>query len=128
MPWISRKARLTRTGELRPAFVLARAGHICLSAGRLSSLQADYAKRDWFKQAGPEDSSPKTKLSWESLSEEVSGGFSWAWLRDQPFFRTSALLFAAGNPVFTGLYLLAILLAYASMRRRSSSPVARPAP
>lgn len=36
-------------------------------------------------------------------------GFSWLWC--QPFFRTASLLFAAGNPVFTGLYLLAILLA-----------------
>ncbi len=36
-------------------------------------------------------------------------GFSW--MRAHPFFRTAALLFAAGNPVFTGLYLLAVLLA-----------------
>lgn len=34
-----------------------------------------------------------------------------AWLWRAPFFRTMTLLFAAGNPVFTGLYLLAILLA-----------------
>jgi predicted MFS family arabinose efflux permease len=33
------------------------------------------------------------------------------WLRRQPFFLTASLLFAAGNPVYTGLYLLAILLA-----------------
>jgi MFS family permease len=33
------------------------------------------------------------------------------WLRGQPFYRTTALLFAAGNPVYTGLYLLSILLA-----------------
>lgn len=39
----------------------------------------------------------------------LTEGFSW--LRRQPFFRAAALLFAAGNPVFTGLYLLAILLA-----------------
>jgi MFS family permease len=34
-----------------------------------------------------------------------------AWLWRAPFFRTMTFLFAAGNPVFTGLYLLAILLA-----------------
>ncbi len=36
-------------------------------------------------------------------------GFRWLWQR--PFFRTCSLLFAAGNPFYTGLYLLAILLA-----------------
>jgi predicted MFS family arabinose efflux permease len=46
------------------------------------------------------------------------GGF--AWLRHQPFFRTASLLFAAGNTVFTGLYLLAILLA----RRHGASSAA----
>jgi predicted MFS family arabinose efflux permease len=39
----------------------------------------------------------------------VGEGVAWLWGR--PFFRTSALLFAAGNPVYTGLYLFAILLA-----------------
>lgn len=39
----------------------------------------------------------------------LTEGFSW--LRRRPFFRTASLLFAAGNPVYTGLYLLAILLA-----------------
>ena len=44
-----------------------------------------------------------------SVRAGLTEGFSW--LRRQPFFRATALLFAAGNPVFTGLYLLAILLA-----------------
>jgi predicted MFS family arabinose efflux permease len=39
----------------------------------------------------------------------LTGGF--AWLRRQPFYLTTSLLFAAGNPVYTGLYLLAILVA-----------------
>jgi MFS family permease len=39
----------------------------------------------------------------------VAEGLRWLW--GQPFFRSTALLFAAGNPLFTGLYLLAILLA-----------------
>jgi predicted MFS family arabinose efflux permease len=51
----------------------------------------------------------RPKLSWKNLATELAGGFGW--LRRQPFFRTCALLFAAGNPVYTGLYLLAILLA-----------------
>jgi MFS family permease len=36
-------------------------------------------------------------------------GIRWLWRR--PFFRATVLLFAGGNPYFTGLYLLAILLA-----------------
>jgi predicted MFS family arabinose efflux permease len=41
-------------------------------------------------------------------SEPVEG-IRWLWRR--PFFRATTLLFALGNPYFTGLYLLAILLA-----------------
>jgi predicted MFS family arabinose efflux permease len=44
-----------------------------------------------------------------SVRQEVAEGLSWLWRR--PFFRTSVLLFAAGNPLFSGLYLYAILLA-----------------
>jgi MFS family permease len=36
-------------------------------------------------------------------------GLRWLWRR--PFFRTGALLAAAGNPLYTGMYLLAVLLA-----------------
>ena len=43
------------------------------------------------------------------LRAGLTDGFSW--LRRQPFFRTTAALFALGNPVFAGLTLLAILLA-----------------
>ena len=39
----------------------------------------------------------------------VAAGVRWLWA--EPFFRAASLLFAAGNPLFTGLYLLAILLA-----------------
>jgi predicted MFS family arabinose efflux permease len=39
----------------------------------------------------------------------LGDGFSW--LRRQRFFRAASLLFAFSNPVYTGLYLLAILLA-----------------
>jgi predicted MFS family arabinose efflux permease len=39
----------------------------------------------------------------------VAEGLRWLW--GAPFFRCTALLFAVGNPLYTGLYLLAILLA-----------------
>ena len=44
----------------------------------------------------------------KTWSEPIEG-IRWLWRR--PFFRATALLFSAGNPYFTGLYLLAILLA-----------------
>jgi predicted MFS family arabinose efflux permease len=43
------------------------------------------------------------------MSADLAGGFAWLWRH--PFFRASSLLFAMSNPVFVGLYLLAILLA-----------------
>ena len=43
------------------------------------------------------------------IRSDVADGFAWLW--QHPFFRTTSTLFALGNPVFTGLYLLAILLA-----------------
>lgn len=51
----------------------------------------------------------QTEAGKAGLRASLAGGFSW--LRRQRFFRAAALLFAFGNPVFTGLYLLAILLA-----------------
>ena len=74
------------------------------AASFASSMTAIALTRSTFQS-----SAPKAALSWKAVGEELAGGFSW--LRRQPFFRTSSLLFAAGNPVFTGLYLLAILLA-----------------
>jgi MFS family permease len=49
------------------------------------------------------------KLPWQRVGAEIAEGITW--LRNQPFFRTTGLLAAAGNPVYTGIYLLAILLA-----------------
>jgi len=74
------------------------------TASFLSSMTAISFTRAKFQTPSTAD-----KLSWRGLWAEVVGGFSW--LRHQPFFRTASLLFAAGNPIFTGLYLLAILLA-----------------
>jgi predicted MFS family arabinose efflux permease len=50
-------------------------------------------------------SRPARRERWGGLAEGVR------WLWGAPFFRCTALLFAAGNPLYTGLYLLAILLA-----------------
>jgi hypothetical protein len=74
------------------------------TASFMSSMTAISLTKSKFQS-----STKKAEFSWRTLAAELSGGFSW--LRRQPFFRTCALLFAAGNPVFTGLYLLAILLA-----------------
>ncbi len=49
---------------------------------------------------------------------ELVEGLRWLWRR--PFFRAAALLFAAGNPLLTGLSLLAVLLA----TRHGASPAA----
>jgi MFS family permease len=43
------------------------------------------------------------------LSAQLAEGFRWIW--QWPFLRITSVLFAVGNPVYTGLYLLAILLA-----------------
>jgi predicted MFS family arabinose efflux permease len=55
----------------------------------------------------------RTRFQTEGEKPSVRAGLTegFSWLRRQRFFRAAALLFAAGNPVFTGLYLLAILLA-----------------
>jgi predicted MFS family arabinose efflux permease len=51
---------------------------------------------------------PRERSSEPPLRELMEG---FAWLRAHPFYRATALLFAVGNPMFTGLALLAILLA-----------------
>jgi predicted MFS family arabinose efflux permease len=45
----------------------------------------------------------------DSSRREISEGFRWLWAR--PFFRVCSLLFAGSNPIFTGLYLLVVVLA-----------------
>ncbi|HEX3802088.1 MAG TPA: MFS transporter [Solirubrobacteraceae bacterium] len=70
----------------------------------LCSTAAIAGTRSRFQTAAEAQARP-----WRQMRAEVAEGFTW--LRGQPFYRTTALLFAAGNPIFTGLYLLAILLA-----------------
>jgi MFS family permease len=74
------------------------------AASFLGSTAAIAATRSRFQPVSEAEPRP-----WRQLRAEVAEGVMW--LRGQPFYRTTALLFAAGNPVFTGLYLLAILLA-----------------
>ncbi len=45
----------------------------------------------------------------EQEQGDLREGLRWIWRR--PFFRACALLFAGSNPVFTGLYLLVVVLA-----------------
>jgi predicted MFS family arabinose efflux permease len=45
----------------------------------------------------------------ETEPAEVREGLRWLW--ERPFFRTCSLLFAGSNPIFTGVYLLIVVLA-----------------
>ncbi len=67
----------------------------------LCSMTATRLTRSAFQYDGPRPAAT------------VRAGFTegFTWLRRQPFYLTASLLFAAGNPVYTGLYLLAILVA-----------------
>jgi predicted MFS family arabinose efflux permease len=67
----------------------------------LCSMTATGLTRSSFQHDGPRPVA--------TVRAGLTDGF--AWLRRQPFYATASLLFAAGNPVYTGLYLLAILLA-----------------
>src|SRR5207302_8804733 len=73
---------------------LADAGSFLASMIGLSFTRADFQAERSTRRA--------------TLGEPVEG-IRWLWRR--PFYRATVLLFAAGNPYFTGLYLLAILLA-----------------
>jgi predicted MFS family arabinose efflux permease len=77
----------------------------------LGSMTAIASTRSRFQAADT-----TRRPSWRTFGSEVREGVSW--MRAHPFFRTTALLFALGNPVYTGLYLLAILLA----RHHHASP------
>jgi MFS family permease len=70
----------------------------------LCSTVAITATRSRFQKLREPAEVPSSQL----LRETMEG---FAWLRARPFYRATALLFAAGNPVFTGMTLLAILLA-----------------
>ena len=50
-----------------------------------------------------------SRVSRQEHAGGVMDGLRWLWRA--PFFRSTALLFAAGNPLYAALYLLAVLLA-----------------
>jgi MFS family permease len=74
------------------------------AASFLCSTAAIGATRSEFQTPSEHQRRP-----WRELRSEMLEGF--AWMRAQPFYRTTSLLFAFGNPLFTGLFLLTILLA-----------------
>lgn len=75
------------------------------AASFVCSMAAIAATRSGFQT----DSIPSSR-SWRALPDQLTAGF--AWLRGQPFFLVTAILFALGNPVYTSLELLAILIAH----------------
>jgi predicted MFS family arabinose efflux permease len=70
----------------------------------LGSMTTISLTRAQFQTESPGAPQPR-----RTIRADISGGFAWLW--QHPFFRATSVLFALGNPVFTGLYLLAILLA-----------------
>jgi MFS family permease len=90
----------------------------------LCSMTAIAATRSRFQAVGADDETQPTQSGrgswrgswrrawrgiWQRLGPEFAEGF--VWLRSKPFYFITGLLFAFGNPVYSGLYLLAILLA-----------------
>ncbi len=87
-------------------FSIARAVPFIADAGTfLCSTAAVLATRADFQVRSEQPARP-----WRELGTEMLEGLRW--LRGQPFFRTTSLLFAFGNPLFTGLFLLTLLLAH----------------
>jgi predicted MFS family arabinose efflux permease len=71
----------------------------------LCSSAAVAATRSDFQVASDQPARP-----WREMRGEILEGLRW--MRDQPFYRMTAALFAFGNPLFTGLFLLTLLLAH----------------
>ncbi len=104
------EARMYAAGIVGPSlggllFAAARSLPFIADAGSyVGSMTAIAATRSSFQV-----SVSSTGRSLRTVHTEIAEGIRWLWTR--PFFRTTSLLFAAGNPVYTGLYLLSILLA-----------------
>jgi MFS family permease len=105
------EARTFAAGIVGPSlggvlFSLARAlPFIADVASYVCSTAAIAATRSRFQL----QSTASKKSTLKAVAREAAEGFGW--LRSQPFYLVTAVLFAFGNPVYTGLYLLAILLA-----------------
>jgi hypothetical protein len=89
----------------RALFVIARAlPFIADTATFLCSMTSISVTRTTFQSTSTTFPAEPRKIR-----AGIADGFAWLW--QHPFFRTTSLLFAMGNPVYTGFYLLAILLA-----------------
>lgn len=53
--------------------------------------------------------SQEPRRPWREVRAELREALQW--YREQPFYRTTSMLFAAGNPMFLGMFLLILLLA-----------------
>ncbi len=84
-------------------------GGILFSAGRGVPFLADALSYAVSAASKLLIRTPFQKTRSEASPEWAWEGLRWIWRR--PFFRFCTLLFAAGNPIFTGLYLLVVVLA-----------------
>lgn len=75
------------------------------AASFLCSTTAVAATRSDFQVPSDQPARP-----WGEMRGELLEGLRW--MRGQPFYRTTSLLFALGNPLFTGLFVLTLLLAH----------------
>jgi predicted MFS family arabinose efflux permease len=75
------------------------------AASFLCSTTAVAATRSDFQVHSEQPPRP-----WREMRSEMLEGLRW--MRDQPFYRMTSVLFAFGNPLFTGLFLLTLLLAH----------------
>jgi predicted MFS family arabinose efflux permease len=75
------------------------------AASFLCSTTAVAATRSDFQVPSEQPARP-----WSEMRAEMLDGLRW--MRDQPFYRTTSALFAFGNPLFTGLFVLTLLLAH----------------
>jgi predicted MFS family arabinose efflux permease len=79
-------------------FIVDAASYLCSTAA-VAATRAD------FQPASEQPARP-----WREMRAEMLDGIRW--LRRQPFYRTTSMLFALGNPMFAGLFLLTLLLAH----------------
>jgi predicted MFS family arabinose efflux permease len=84
-------------------------GGILFSAGRGVPFLADALSYAVSAASKLLIRTPFQETRGQASPERAWEGLRWIWKR--PFFRLCTLLFAAGNPIFTGLYLLVVVLA-----------------
>lgn len=80
-------------------FITDAASYLCSSVA-VAATHSDFQVR-----------SDAPRRPWREVRGELLEGLHW--YREQPFYRTTSLLFAAGNPMFLAIFLLILLLARA---------------